>query len=191
MKYAILLFVCLLAASSSRADSGDVTEYNVGGIIKIANGAAIESIVFDVQFTLTPYASGTEVYATEIAPPYLYSSGPLPEFNSVGMITSGPTYLAFGDTAGDEIDLEFGSAFSNDLTGANGPRYAYVYGCQSDACKDNYSIDGLTLGIFYMGTFDVTVTSIPVVEPSEVGMLLVGLVFVFVLARSRSVTVRP
>jgi hypothetical protein len=185
MKYVVLLFVCLVAAIPSRADSGAVTEWNVLGSISVTNGTASESIVFDVQFTLTPYGGGQDIFATMIGQPYEISSGALGDFSDIAMITSGPTYLAFFNAPGDEIDLEFASQRSPQLAG---PEFAYVWGCRSQACTDNFSIDGLTEAIFYPGTSEVSITQIPVAEPGEIGMLLAGILLLAGVARARRVT---
>jgi hypothetical protein len=188
MKYAILLFVCLLSAVSSRADGGTlVSEDNVLGTISFTNGVVTESIVFDVQLAL--YNNGGIEYGIDIGTPYEISTGPLGDFSQIGLITTGPAYLAFDDAAGDEIDLVFASPAVRDITLV--PAYAEVYGCRSQACLDNFSIDGLTIAIGYPGALNASVTPIPVVEPSEVGMLLVGLVCAFGLARFRTATALP
>jgi hypothetical protein len=119
------------------------------------------------------------------------STGPLGDFSRITFNTDGPTYMAFFDSAGDEIDLDFGASFSTDLTGTNGSGYAFVWGCQSQACSDNFSLDGFsTYHIYYPGTFDVSVIPLPVSEPSEVGLLVVGLASLLGLARFQSAVAR-
>lgn len=183
MKYAIFLFFCFLIAVPARADSGSVAEWNVGGTISFTNGTVTQSIVFDAQYLLT--SNGPfDVTSTEVGQPYEVSTGPLGDFGGVFLVTNGPTYLAFFDPAGDEVDLFFASQFSTDLSG---PAGAYVWGCKSQACLDNFSIDGLTEGILYPAKFDGSITQVPVAEPGEAGMLLLGLVVILALTRKQDV----
>lgn len=182
-----LLFVAIAVLSfavSVRADGSQVVgEFNALGTISITNGVNTESIVFDAQLEYLSAYPGN-LYGTLAGPAYEISTGPLGDFSDVNFTTSGPTYLGFFDAAGDEIDLEFKPSETLTTPVAD---YAYVWRCNSQACSDNFSINGNNLGIYYYGTFDVSVTAIPVTEPGEIGMLLFGIIVVvaFVaLARS-------
>ena len=188
MKILFACFALLLFAATSRADGGIVADYDIDGSITISNGTNTESITFDAQVEMsTPFEGSTFEQATMLGIPTETSTGPLGDFSRIYMNATEPTYLAFINGAGDEIDLDFAASFSTDLTGANGPNSAFVWGCQSQACSDDFSTySGPHGGIYYPGTFDVTVTPLPVSEPSEVGLLVVGLAVVLGLARFRS-----
>jgi hypothetical protein len=201
MRYAIFLFVCLLAAVPSRADGGDIVDvYNVSGTLTITGTNACSPVCtetltfsFEIGSYVNPYPDEYDsAYQAYVIPNSgtVEASGPLGDYTMdaggfLGTVADGGgacgaggdcNRIEFNNADGDEIDLHLALA-GDSVPIIPNVNAADLFHCGSTidqtCATDMFSSDPSQSPYFNFGTVETTVTPVP--EPSSLLMLGAGL----------------
>jgi hypothetical protein len=207
----VLLALCVfwLAAVGARADGGSPV-YNVAGTLTIAGTNATEVITFSFQadYAYMDYGAGNQGtgYYLQILPGATVSGSDA----AIGAVTyasnsvGSPRYFAGGDKESNLIGFTDGQGDGFDLYLQNNvfpsdpppPAIAggYIYYCVSAECDNNFCppvgfgcVPGVRSYVEDFGKVTQSVTVVETPEPSESGLMFLGLSFLMVLPGCRFV----
>ena len=189
--FKLLLFLLIFAVPAMADSIYDVT----GALTIVGNDVCggvpcVETLAFSFQVTYYPvFEYGSQYYAATLADTRITSFGPLTFTYLAWPFAGSGTYMAFGNAAGDEIDI-----FPTFAAITGGPFGLYagaqLYSCGTDFAPDSVCVRDFSpyptapCCVLAGGPLEATVTAVTP-EGSTISYLLIGFLFAFGLSCKR------